>query len=283
MIEEMLKKCAELNCTPSEIKDMVKEALLPYFEHNEALDKYACSSEILSVFEFFIRYYQDDKFKKGIHIILNYYKEARNKNKAQTWEIILSTYEIMLDVDNKMYNIRKEKIDFTDDDLYDKMMKIFRKIGDTLEISTKQLIRELYALIKISYNKNINYTVIKNQNLGTLVSELLNFDNLTFLFLIEPSNLKLSDWRNIAYHHTYFLDNQNNINCKYGNKNQYNIKISINELEQYAHKIIRTCNILSLARTIFIFDNFDYISDIKNNGKIASISLRQKLKDNSLK
>lgn len=142
---------------------------------------------------FFIRYYHDDKFKKGIQIILNYYKEARNKNKSETWEIILSTYETMLDVDNKMYNIRKEKIDFTDDDLYDKVMKIFRKIGDTLEISAKQLIRELYTLIKISYNKNINYTVIKNQSLGTVVSEILNFDNLTFLFLIEPSNLKLSD------------------------------------------------------------------------------------------
>lgn len=54
--------------------------------------------------------------------------------------------------------------------------------------------------------------------------------------------------------------------------------MSMNELEQYAHKIMRTCNILSIARTIFIFDNIDYISDTKNNGKIANISLRQKLK-----
>jgi hypothetical protein len=87
--------------------------------------------------------------------------------------------------------------------------------------------------------------------------------------------MKLSDWRNIAYHHTYLLDDNGNINCTYGRGNINNIKISMQELEGYLHKIIRSSNILNIARCIFIFD---FIDDVQKDQSIEKISLRQAIK-----
>lgn len=42
---------------------------------------------------------------------------------------------------------------------------------------------------------------------------------------IEPCGMKLSDWRNIAYHHTYALRDDGNIDCTYGKGNINNIRI----------------------------------------------------------
>ena len=93
--------------------------------------------------------------------------------------------------------------------------------------------------------------------------------------MLEPCGMKLSDWRNIAYHHTYALGEGGNVECTYGKGNLKNIKISIQELEVYLHKIIRASNVFNIARCIFIFD---FIDDIPKDQTLEKASLRQAIK-----
>lgn len=84
----------------------------------------------------------------------------------------------------------------------------------------------------------------------------------------------MSDWRNIAYHHTYSIDNTGSIKCTYGKENKNVIVLSMQELENYAHKIIRSANALYIGRCIFLFD---YIDSMPQNSAIETVSFRQNL------
>ncbi len=119
--------------------------------------------------------------------------------------------------------------------------------------------QELYALIYLQQKGYVNYDKIRKQDFGVVVNNILDKGMLQSVLLVEPCGMKLSDWRNIAYHHIYLLDDNGNTNCTFGKCNINNIKISMQELEDYLHKIIRSSNILCIARRIFIFDFIDDI------------------------
>lgn len=121
----------------------------------------------------------------------------------------------------------------------------------------------------------VDYEKIRKQDFGVIINNILDKRMLQAILRIEPCGMKLSDWRNIAYHHTYALDDNGNINCTYGKGNLNNIKMSMQELESYLHKIIRASNVLNIARCIFIFD---FIDDIPKDRSLEEASFRQAIK-----
>lgn len=54
-----------------------------------------------------------------------------------------------------------------------------------------------------------------------------------------------------------------------------NIRMSMQELERYLHKIIRASNVLNIARCIFVFD---FIDDIPKDQPLQKASFRQAIK-----
>jgi hypothetical protein len=271
----MLLDAAKQGYWPKDIKEAVVEVLQPYFTHIDVLNKYACDSQLLSSFEFFIRYHNESAFSQGVKLVIDCYKNAVGSYNQTSWNIILSTYEIMVEDENKMWSVRNEKLNLQEDDSYEKMVQIFRRIGNVLEVSVKHIVQELYAFICLQQKGYADYDKIRKQDFGVVINNILDKGMLQSVLLVEPCGMKLSDWRNIAYHHTYLLDDNGNINCTYGRGNINNIKISMQELEGYLHKIIRSSNILNIARCIFIFD---FIDDVPKDQSIEKIYFRQAIK-----
>lgn len=275
MIDDMLIDAAKQGYSPDDIKEAVVKVLQPFFTHKDVLNNYACDSQILSAFEFFVRYYKESEFSQGIKEVTDCYKNVNANYTQESWNIILSTYAVMVEDENKMWSIRNSKLNLQEDDSYEKMVQIFQRIGNVLEVSVKHNVQELYALIYLQHKGRVDYEKIRKQDFGVIISNILDKEMLKSVLRIEPCEMKLSDWRNIAYHHTYALDNDGYINCTYGKGNLNNIKMSMLELESYLHKIIRASNVLNIARCIFIFD---FIDNIPKDQPLEDASIRQAIK-----
>lgn len=204
MKNDILLELIKKGNLPKNIEEVIK-VLEPYFDNADVLRKYAFDSQILSSYEFLVKYKRDEEFEEGIKLVTDYYKRVYKSYKQEMWHIILSTYELMVEDENKMCSIREKRIDFDDNDAYEEMLQIFNKIGDVLEVSVKHIVRELYALIYLYNNGNVDYNTIMRQSFGVVVNNILDKGLFHSILRIESYDMKISDWRNIAYHHTYSL------------------------------------------------------------------------------
>ena len=124
MIEEMLIDIAEQGHSPEDIKGAVIKVLQPFFDNIESLNQYACEIQLLSAFEFFIRYHYESEFEHGVKSVLDCYKNAYREQKQELWNVVISTYSIIAEDDNKMWSIRHNKLDLHNNDMYEKMIQI---------------------------------------------------------------------------------------------------------------------------------------------------------------
>ncbi len=79
MIDKMLIDIAEQGYSSKDIKDTVISVLSPFFDNNNSLNQYACDSQLLSAFEFFVRYHYESEFEQGVRAVLDCYKETNKK------------------------------------------------------------------------------------------------------------------------------------------------------------------------------------------------------------
>ncbi len=270
----MLADIAEQGYSSGDVKETVIQVLRPFFDNDNSLDQYACYGQLLSIFEFFIRYHYQSEFEQGVKLVLDCYKRANQNCNQELWNIISSFYLAIAEDDNKMWSVRHSELDLHNDDMYEKMIQIFQRIGNVLEISVKHIIQEIYALICLQDKGYVDYDKIKKQDFGVVINNVLTKGFLQIVLITNPCGMKLSDWRNIAYHHTYSLDSNGNIICIYGKENKKTIVMSMQELESYLHKIIRAANALYVGRCIFLFD---YIENMPNNSELEKVRVRQNL------
>lgn len=279
----MLQDLTQQGYSTEDIKKAVVDTLSPFFDHPEKASLYWTSSELLSVFEFMIRYHYDQEFKDGFSEVLSLYKAAIACDENQTLSIICDTLFDFSQKENIMWTVREnvQKIDVGD--YFEKTINYMKHIGDTLEIGTKHLIYELWALMQLADGTTNDYREILKLDFGVVIQNILDKQRFKSVLTTPPISIKLSDWRNIAYHHTYRLIDEQHISCTYGKK-QISFTISAEELTQYTHKIVRSSNILNIARCLFVFDYSDLIYGYRNNhNSKQSIRFRNSILENNLR
>ena len=136
-------------------------------------------------------------------------------------------------------------------------------IGNLLEVGVEPMLAELWACIKLSSKSSIDYNNVRNLKLSVIIQNIIDANYLRELLETKPHELKLSDWRNIAYHSSYQMIDDSTIRCTYGENNSQSIALKIDELKQYTIQIARTANIMAIARMIFMFDNLEMIHNLK--------------------
>lgn len=200
MIDDMLIDVARQGYSSDDIKDAVVKVLQPYFTHMDVLNKYACDSQLLSAFEFFVRYYNESEFSQGIKEVTDCYKNANINFNKESWDIILSTYAVMVEDENKMWSIRNSKLNLQEDDPYEKMVQIFQRIGNVLEVSVKHIVQELYALIYLKYKGCVDYEKIRKQ-LPFHRHFSHNYLNKCYPFAGQPLVFLLQKYNPFSYPH----------------------------------------------------------------------------------
>lgn len=181
-----------------------------------------------------------------------------------------------------MWTVRENVKRINDGDYDEKIINYMKHIGDTLEIGTKHIVLELWALIQLTNNITPNYGEIQKLDFGVVIQNILDKQKFVSILTTPPLALKLSDWRNIAYHYTYRIIDEHQIICTYGKK-QSSFKISESDLSQYVHKIIRSSNILNIARCIFVLDYDEQIDIYRGNHEPKSIRFRSPILENRLR
>ncbi len=277
----ILTDIAQQGYSIEQLKEACRRALSPYFNNKDILSKYWTCGELLSAFEYVIRYYYDTTFREGLSDVLSLYRSAMKEDKEATIGIILSTLFEFSQKENIMFIKKKSFEKIENDDLFELTIQRMQLIGEVLELGTKHLVYEILALARIIEGVSVDYTKIKDLEFGLAISNILDKKILTSLLLTEPIGLKLSDWRNIAYHHNYRIAN-NKIECFYGKQNK-SFEIDQKQLEIYTHEIIRSSNVFNIARCIFIYDNIELLSDLEaHHSRKHDIYFRDELLNRSL-
>ena len=91
----------------------------------------------------------------------------------------------------------------------------FRNIGEVLETSVQPLIRELYCLAQLAKGVAVDLSKAKKDDFGVIVGRLDDLMPIQNLVRPEPWDVSLSQWRNIAQHHSYRIIN-GDIEATYG-------------------------------------------------------------------
>ena len=274
--ETLIKDLIAEGYTIEELKKTVIKTLEPFFTNKHSLETYAFSAEILSTFSFLISYGKEDKFYSGLRQVLDIYNAAYELYPDKVTEMMISILENSAQKENQMWTVRENVPDLKlDKDFYDKVISYMKHIGDSLEISVKYIIIELYALLKLIEKDNINYEHIQKISFGNAVQNILDLKKLQDVLIIPATNLKVSDWRNIAYHHSYKVE-KDLIICEYG-KSKSIIQLTLTELEKQMHYIIRASNIFNIARCIFAFDNIEAIHNSRIKHSNMNVVFRETL------
>ena len=143
-----------------------------------------------------------------------------------------------------------------------------RNIGDIIEGLTKPYLKVLLHQIKIVNRIKTSFENIDSLDLGQTVDELIQKSSYADLFMQSPWNIRLNHWRNIAYHHSARIEN-NDIICWYGKApNIKEIRLSRNELLQVVHTVFKVYKSLKLAYTLFFVDNIKEIDRLSTSLEI---------------
>lgn len=271
LITDMLTNVYEMGYSTESLKEGVIKLLSPYFISKNALYKYWCEAKLLLVFEFAIRYHYDKAFPAEMESILKIYREAFDQNASATIEVVSNDVDNFIQKENIMWSVSNQKLS-DDNDPEETAIFYMKRIGDILEIATKHLTVELWSLIQIIENNKTDCDLNRKLEFGVVVNNIISKGYLNDMLLIGPNQLKISDWRNIAYHHTYRFINENRIICTYGKK-QNKIEVSLGELKEYVHQITRVANVVSMARSCFLYDYLEQLS-VGQDVKKGSLSLR---------
>jgi len=279
-IIDNLTECYKNGMDSKFVKNKVIESLGQYFMNPSELEKNYSSSSLLLSYEFIMRYSEDNLFEKGVKDVISHYRNALNTNRYTTINILLSKRDYFVDSENKMWNIRNDKPRLGKE-LFDNVMEYFRYTGSSLEISVKGIICELYALHRIINNCKVNYKYIFEDKFGHNINLLLEAGCFEDILILKPHNFKLSDWRNLAMHHSYSVE-KDMVALYFDKANKNIVKVSYDEFERYVYQVTRSSNILNIARCIFVYDNMNIISK-HNNKEILDNKFRDEMIFNNIK
>lgn len=137
--------------------------------------------------------------------------------------------------------------------LEDFAAEAFRNIGSLLEATTQPLLRELLGQLRLTRGKTTEN--IAQLDFGVVVSELESTSGAKDLFAPKPWGVSLSQWRNIAQHHSFEVEDEV-VKVRYGKgERTREVDLSREDLWSLLRLIFRIQFLIKSARTIFVLDH----------------------------
>lgn len=251
--ETPLLKMIQLGFNPSEIKEAIIESLEPYFENKNVLEKLAIEvlvPESISI----LRLQKNKLFFKFLQKCLSAYRLAQTKDSRACFESCAIWKNQIIQSLSEFWSVLHLEADKNTLEIEEFVHECLRNIGDFTEGLIKPYLKVLLHQIKIADGVKISVENINSLDLGQIVNELIQ-NNYTDLLMPYPWNIRLNQWRNIAYHHSArIVDNK--IVCWYGiPPNIREVQLFRNQLLQVVDTIVNIHKPLKLAYSLFFVDN----------------------------
>lgn len=265
----------DFGLTPDDIKVSIIESFSPYFSNHENLKKYAISDLTSNWLAYLSVYKEYPDSLNIIDNILDIYNSAKEKNHrlaiesyAQWMPEITQSISRFWSLHNNQKKLHKLCIeDFVEESLH--------MIGQTIEGLSKSFFKMLLQLNKIKRNKPFEVVEIKQKDLGVVIDELINTTELKELLILQPHNIRLNQWRNIAYHHNSRIVN-NEIICGFNKSGEvFEFKLTRQELSEVLKRTLLIFKIVRISETIFGFDNLEDVQSEINKLDKTLINIRE--------
>lgn len=260
----------EKGITSDDIKAAIIKTFEPYFENQERLKEYSMLWLIgswVNFSKFKKNQWHFDKFEK----CLTFLNQAKSRN-IPCCDIFAEWLPEFNQGLSKFWSFRRlsqnlEKLD--NEEFLEETLKL---IGQITEGITKAYLRCLLHISRLSRAQQVSKQAITNLDLGIVVDELIRNTNFPELFSPPPWNIKLSQWRNIAYHHNAKVDN-NSFLCWYGkDPNIRTCTFSRDELLGALRSIFNVYNTFKNVELVFVFDNLpEYQAALNAAGQVDTM------------
>ncbi|NTS43995.1 hypothetical protein HRG84_24160 [Flavisolibacter sp. BT320] len=260
----------EAGYTPEKIKEEIISTFSPFFRDHQSLQKHSINWLVSDWINFMRISIQYSGIVDDITKVVDTYNRAKNINQKATIETLSELMELHLDAGNRFWSILKLEVPKGNLPLPEFVQTSMTDISNVVEGLSKSLFIEQVLINRIVRNKVSTISQVKQLKLGNLIDELITNTPYPEIFYTQPEQIKLSDWRNIAAHHTFRIDRQI-IVCEYGtgnNKKQF--QLTRDELFGRVRQCARTLEVLNMAHKIFGFDNMEEISSkTVDTGQVA--------------
>lgn len=262
-----LFKMLQMGFKPKEIKEAVIESLEPYFDNKDILEQLAIKvllPESISL----ARLRKDEWFFEMFEKCFFTYRSAKIKDQQSCFRSCALWQPYITRSISKYWSVLHLEVPKSDLGIEEFLHECLRNIGDIIESVTKPYLKALLHQVRIANGIKTTLEDIDSLDLGTIVSELISKSGYGDLFMPPPQNIRLNQWRNIAYHHTAKIEN-GEIICWYGKTpNIKKIRLSRNELLQVVQTVVNIYGVLRLAYTLFCIDNLNEIDEYSPAGEV---------------
>lgn len=253
--------------TPDQVRELIIDSFRPFFENQDDFEEIVMFY-MISDWVNLKKFNKDQWFLKSLKDSLTLYQNAKRINKQACFEITFRLKNEHIENGNRFWTsiyLEREKENLNLPELVRILMD---DLGNLVEGLCKVFLIEYLAMGRIVRGKNHRIDDIKSLNLGAIVNELTHCIKNKDLFIIPPFKLKLSDWRNIAYHHNYRVIKKE-IVCSFGPKhNRQELVLNENDLLQVVMNIAKTLEILNLTHKIFLFDNMKEVISNSESSRV---------------
>jgi len=254
-----LLKMIELGLKPEDIKEAVIKSLEPYFDNKGILEQFAI--EVLVPESVNLLKLQKDKwFSEMFKKCLFTYSSAKSKDPQSCFKSCAQWQSYIIDSLSKYWSALHLETNKTALEIEEFLHECLRNIGEIIEGVTKPYLKVLLHQVRITNGIRTVLRDIDSLDLGTIINELIQKSGYADLFMPPPWNIRLNQWRNIAYHHHAKIEN-NEIVCWYGKTpGLKRIRLSRKELLEVVRTIVKLYGTLQLAHTLFFVDNLKEIN-----------------------
>lgn len=253
----------ESGLTPEEIKEAIIELLEPYFDNKDVLEQLAIEALVPESINL-LKLQKDKWFFGMFEKCLATYRLAKSKDPQSCFKSCALWQPQILQSLSEYWSVLYLEVDKSNLEIEEFLHECLGNIGDIIEGLTKPYLKALLHQIMIANGIKTVLGDIDPLNLGTIVDRLIQRSEYADLFMPPPWNIKLNQWRNIAYHHSAKIENSEII-CWYGETpNIKEIRLSKSELLQVVQAAFNVYRTIRLAYTLFFVDN------LKNFNKLST-------------
>jgi len=257
--ESPLLKMIESGLKPEEVKEAVIESLELYFDNKGILEQFAIESLVPESINL-LKLQKDKWLFRMFEKCLLTYRLAKSKDSQSCYESCTLWQPQIFQSLSEYWSVLYLEVDKNNLEIEEFLHECLRNIGDIIEGLTKPYLKALLHQIRIANGIKTVLGDINSLDLGTIVNELIQKSGYANLFMPPPWNITLSQWRNIAYHHTAKIEN-NEIICWYGRTpNIKEIRLSRSKLLQVVQTALNVYGAIRLAHTLFFVDNLKEIN-----------------------
>lgn len=249
----------DFGLTPEDIKLSIIDSFSPYFVNQKNLEKYAISDLTTNWLAYLSVYKEYPESLVLIDKILLLFNGAKEQNLNATIEAYVQWMPEIIQSISRFWSLHNNQKKLDNLCLEDFVEESLDMIGKTIEGLSKPFIKLIFHLNRIKRNKPYNFSEIDKKDLGVVIDELINTTELSELLIIQPHEIRLNQWRNIAYHHnSKIINNELFLNyTKSGDVCEF--KTSREEVSEIFKKILLTFKLLRISETIFGFDNLEKV------------------------